>query len=441
MLNLKKNVDMKKRLFYVCVLMITAFTFAACGDDDNTPLIPAADLNTTFGSGEAKLTMNYGGEAVVGKQVAFNTADSKTATLTLKDVIPGEAETSISDIQLVEGKEQYTFEGSTTTTRTAGVTISYSGTVKKGDLTLSLNVTMPNTQGWAKTYELGEFTKGDEKYWVYSRQGFKPPFKYILKEMTRTETVIGSAGYVAIAHTYPAAGTTAQDTINACNITTFTDKFRGALGCLLPQVLQAVTLESDGNITASYSSNPISFDQSYLINPQGTTPEMVKALISGQTWQQSPKNLAYWFEKDSKLYIKLNIAAIVSQSMGNDALGGIISAVLSSDVATIKNLLKGLNMDIANSLLNLDDKTFAQILDWLKNGIPVKVNKANGHTYFYLDREVIGPIMKESPIWLPIIEPMIPEESLAMAMSTINNILLGYGYTSKFEIGLDLKQK
>ena len=440
MLNLK-NVDMKKRLFYVCVLIIATFTIAACSDDNNTPLIPAADLNTTFGSGEAKLTMNYGGAAVVGKQVAFNTSDSKTATLTLKDVIPGEAETLISDIQLIEDKEEYTFEGTTTTTRTAGITISYSGAVKKGDLTLNLNVTMPNTQGWAKTYELGELTKGDEKYWIYSRQGLRPPFKYILKEATRTETVIGSAGYVTIAHTYPAAGTTAQDTINACNITTFTDKFRGALGCLLPQVLQTVTLESDGNITANYSSNPVSFEMSHLIDPQTTTPEMVKALTDGRTWLQSPKNLAYWFEKDNKLYIKLNIAAIVSQSMGNDALSGIISTVLSSDVATIKNLLKGLDTDITKLLVNMDDRTFSQILDWIKNGIPVKVSKANGHTHFYLDREVLDPIMKESPIWLPIIEPMIPQESLSMAMSTINNILLGYAYTSKFELGLDLKQK
>lgn len=123
------------------MFILATFTFAACNNDDETPLISPTDLNTTFGAdAESKLTLTYSETPLAGKQVQFNTTDSKTATLTLKDVIPGETETVITDIQLVEGEGQYTFNGSSTTTRTAGIVVAYAGTVKKGELTLNLSV-------------------------------------------------------------------------------------------------------------------------------------------------------------------------------------------------------------------------------------------------------------------------------------------------------------
>lgn len=430
---------MKNKLIYVMMLALAAINFTACSDDNN-PMIAPEELNKGFGTTDGtKFSTTYSGEPLTGKTADFHTDDSQTATITLTDIIPGEAQTVISGIQLTEAKDEYTFSGSTV--NTLGATIAYTGSVNSSELKLDLNVTMPQS-AWMKTYALAQLTMGDESYWVYSRKGLRPPYTYTYKEMTRTNTVITSAGYVAIIHTLPGAGTTPQDTIDACNITTFTDKFRSALGCVLPQVLQTVSLEKDGNITAKYSSDAIRFDQSYLLNPQGVNPDIIATLIAGRTWMQSPKNLAYWFEKDGKLYIKLNVAAIVSEAMGDtnnsDMLAGIINSVLNGNAASIKSMLMALDIDIAKALASMSDATFTTLLDWVKNGIPVKVSVESGHTHMYLDRETLDPIMAEVPALLPYIEEFIPEESLSMAMSTITNILKGYNYTSKFEVGLDL---
>lgn len=435
---------MKNKLIYVIMLALVAINFTACSDDDG-PMIAPQDLNKDFGttSGTA-LTITYSGEPLVGKKADFHTENSQTATITLNDIIPGEAQTIISGIQLAEAEGQYTFNGSTVTTRATGATVAYSGSVSSTELKLALNVTMPQS-AWMKTYALAQLAQGDEPYWVYSRKGLRPPYTYTYKEMIRTNTVLTSAGYVAITHSLPAAGTTPQDTIDACNITTFTDKFRSALGCMLPQVLQTVSLEKDGNITAKYSSNPVTFNQAYLINPQEITPDTISALTAGRSWMQSPKNLAYWFEKDGKIYIKLNVASIVAQAMidngdtnGSNVYAAMIDNILKGDATSIKNMLTALDMDIAKALAGMSDATFATLLDWVKNGIPVKTATENGHAYLFLDREIFDPIMSEIPALLPVIENLIPEESRDMAMSTVKNILKGYQYTSKFEIGLDL---
>lgn len=435
---------MKNVLICMFLLAMAAFNFTACSDGDDSPMIPPQELNKNFGTDQAKLTITYSGELLAGKTANFQTNDSRTATITLSDVIPGEAQTVIGNIQLAEADGQYAFSGSSVTNPSRGATVAYSGSVNNTELTLDLNVTMPQSQ-WMKTYALSDLTQGDETYWVYSRKGLRPPYTYTYKEMIRTNTVLTSAGYVAITHSLPLAGTTPQDTIDACNITTFTDKFRSALGCMLPQVLQTVSLGSDGNVTAKYSSDPVTFNQAYLINPQEITPDTIATLVAGRTWLQSPKNLAYWFEKDEKIYVKLNVRAIVNQAMsGNEnmngaVIAGIVENILNSDVATIKALLAGLDMGITNALAGMSDETFSVLLDWVKNGIPVKASMKDGHTYLYIDRDMLDLIMAEMPALLPVLEGMIPEESRDMAMSTINNVLKGYQYTSKFEVGLDLK--
>ena len=149
---------MKNRFLWLLILGVALFT--ACSDDDDKPLIAPSDLNTTFGEGETTLNMTYGGAALIGKQVKFSTTNSKTATLTLTDVIPGQAETTIDDIQLVEDNDKYTFEGTTSISRSTASqgSIAYNGSVKKGELTLNLTVTMPDSQGWAKAYKLGDYT-------------------------------------------------------------------------------------------------------------------------------------------------------------------------------------------------------------------------------------------------------------------------------------------
>ena len=145
---------MKKNLLYL-LMAVFALNFISCKDDDNSPIIPAEDLNMTFGTDEnTVLNLNYSNSPISGKQVKFNTKDNKTATLTLLDVIPGQSETIINNIQLVEGENEYTFNGNSAMTKATAGSIAYSGSIKKGELNLKLNVTMPDPKGWAGTYSL-----------------------------------------------------------------------------------------------------------------------------------------------------------------------------------------------------------------------------------------------------------------------------------------------
>lgn len=81
--------------------------------------------------------------------------------------------------------------------------------------------------------------------------------------------------------------------------------FRSILGVILPQVLNTVTLERDGNITALYSSDEVTFDTS--IMSQTPSQNIIDGLIAGRTWLQSPKDLAYWSEQNGKLKVSWNV--------------------------------------------------------------------------------------------------------------------------------------
>lgn len=424
---------MKNKLLFL-VMFLGVALFSGCSDDDD-PMIPPTDLNTTFGEGETTLNMTYGGSALVGKQVKFNTTDSKTATLTLLDVVPGQAETTINGIQLVEDKDMYKFEGSTSLSRATASQggIAYSGSVKKGELTLNLTITMPDNQGWGKAYKLGEYTCGPAEYagepfdnWALSGALYckwegeeEDHYGFMIAGMLR---VVGAA--------------------------------------LLPQVVETINLENDGNITANYIEEPnIVFDQSLLTNIFSTgapTVEEIQSLIPASGWTKSSKNLAYWFEKDNKIYIKLNIPAIIAQA-GNgktDAtLSTIISTVLQGDATAIKQLAKGIGMDLSK----ITDKSINILLDWVKSGIPMNVKNENGHTYIYLDKASVesfmaiydsgevdedfgDPVMTSDlqELWKVLVAAgMIPEE-MAAAEMFVGMIAGTWPGTTEFGLGLDL---
>lgn len=415
---------MKNKLW---LLILGVALFTACSDDDDKPLIAPSDLNATFGAGETTLNMTYSGSALIGKQVKFSTTNSKTAILTLTDVIPGQAETTIDDVQLVEDNDKYTFEGTTSLSRSTASqgSIAYNGFVKKGELSLNLTVTMPDSQGWAKAYRLGDYTT---------------------MEAGKNRVVATGAGYVNYVIT------------NDGKEEDQGQLYKSVLSLMLPQVLQSVTLESDGNVRASYvTGRDIQFEMGWVFSY--TSPTMVPteedftALIPTEGWIQSPKNLAYWFEKDGKLYLKLDIPAIIAQAGGSaeDAtLSTIITTILNGDVTTIKALLDKMLPGISE----ISDATFTMLLDWVKNGIPVNVKSASGHTYLYLDRAAFDPIMvdNETPkddfeygnkadlmklLMAMIKADLIPEDYQAVVILAVG-MCQNWPNTSSFDFGLDL---
>ncbi len=428
---------MKKNLLLLLMVIFT-INFTSCKDDDDyTPLIPPSDINVTYGSdNNNKLNLSYSDVTLSGKQVKFATTDGRTASLTLMDILPGKAEATVENIALTEGEGEYIFSGTSPVSRAAEYSVAYSGSVKKGEMTLKLNVSVPDPKGWIKTYSLGayttgEFTVGDEKY---------------------SSWVLTSPLYAACAF---------EDLELSA---TYSMLFKGLGGLLLPQVLKTVTLEADGNIRAQYYSGAIQIDQN-LIFPmlmgQGPSEEVVNALIPTSGELNSPKNLAYWFEKDGKLYVKLNITAIIAQAMsdsettgGDETLATIIATVLNGNASTIKQLLSQFTgLDFSE----ISDASFEMLLDWIKNGIPLNVTKAEGgHTYMYLDRTAFDPIFKdtETPaddpnnigsksdlmkLWMLLSEAEIIPEDAQLAILLFAGILQEWPTNTAFNVGLDLK--
>lgn len=417
---------MKKNLLF-SLMAACALTFTACSDDDD-PMISPSDLSTTFGT-DATTTLNlsYSDSPISGKQVKFNTKDSKTASITLMDVIPGKAEAVIDNIKLTEAENEYIFSGASTITRANGYTVNYSGSVKKGELTLKLNVTMPDPQGWAKNYALGDYTPGSFTF-------YNKPYG----------TVTGGALYVEW-------GGIEDETASI-----YSGLLRGMGGILLPQVMKTIMLETDGNIRTEYApDNAIVFDQNQIMGMlNGIVPnaDEINALIPTSGWQSSPKNLAYWFEKDNQLYLKLNISAIISQAMddndtaGNETLVSIINSVLNGDPASIKSLIGTLGIDLSK----VSDETFATLLDWVKNGIPMKVKTASGHTYIYLGKDALAPLLKSYgpedektsdiiQLWNALSAANLFPEEAQQAGFLVAVISSYYNMSTVFNLGFDLK--
>ena len=96
---------------------------------------------------------------MTGKSVSFNSADGQTATITLTGadnallsgltgmsvknpgVVPGEASTTLNVTLVPAGTTGYTFSG---TDESNGRTLTYTGTIEVGQLTLDVDATFTN---------------------------------------------------------------------------------------------------------------------------------------------------------------------------------------------------------------------------------------------------------------------------------------------------------
>ncbi|MCD8269035.1 MAG: DUF4925 domain-containing protein [Parabacteroides sp.] len=356
--------------------------------------------------------LKYGDDILGGKTAVLDATDGDKVTILLSDVIPGDAQTTLSDIQISND----TFSGSANATYGK---VEYTGSIKNKVLSLNLNVTMNDPKGWAKTYHLAEYTTGELEY-----NGYKNP-----------NTVLAGAGYVNYV-----CVTTSSDYGTSYGV-----MLRGIFGVLLPQVLHSVTLEADGNITAEYMNGKgVTFEPGWAL--QAPTADVAKGLIPASGWLSAPHHLAYWFEKDGKLYTKLNIEAIITQVTGTnmEGISDIITQLLTGDPATLKALLAGL---LEVDELPISDATIKMLQSWAIDGIPMTVKTAEGHTYMYLDKATFDPIMKINEsgtsdilaIWDMLGKAGIIPAEAQMAGMLLNTISANWSATEEFELGLDLQ--
>ena len=185
----------------------------------------------------------------------------------------------------------------------------------------------------------------------------------------------------------------------------------------------------------------------------GVTNEDVTAVIKDRTFYTSPTNLVYWYPKDNQVRIKLNLPAIITLAMkgqgkmiDENLLSSLTDIILKMDPIQLKGILIKINGTLQNSIIsfitNLDDKTFNTFFEWITTGIPMNIEKVDGHTHLYLDKATLQPILDMIPSLVPIIINMLPEStddfSKMMLESLLNQFADAWSNAQKFNIGLDL---
>lgn len=443
---------LKKLLYVAC----TASLLTSCEETYNDKLFWPGELNQKYGSyiKPATLDLTYSGEKLVGKTVDFKTDDSEKGTITLNDIIPGEKTTPIQ-IDLCEQGDSYTFSGKNITMK--GATVTYSGTLTPKTMKLDLNVTMPQNQ-WIKTYQMSELTRGRGKD--------------VVRNQTTGEYEWGeSDNQILTAALYTDMDLEMVKDAGSL-YATVSVIIKGMGGYLLPQLLKSVTLESDGNITAEYTSDELQlgeqkFSEIDMDNPASQqqvinfimmklmfntlSADDITAATQGRNYAESPRGLAFWYLKNDLLYVKLNLPGIISlvmqgqgQTVDAHLIAGIADAILKSNPFLLKTLLGVVSESLDNSLLsmiaNMDHQSFQMFFSWIKEGIPMQIEKENGHTHIYLNREALSPLIAFIPHLQPVMEG-IPNFGPMLYNSYLGPLYDNWSIITQLDLGLDLTDK
>lgn len=442
-----------RKLFYVAC---TTFFLTSCEETYNDKLFWPGELSQEYGSyiKPSTLDLTYSGEKLIGKTVSFQTEDSKKGTLTLNDIIPGEKETSFR-INLSEQEDNYTFSGETVSG--AGATVKYAGSITPKTMKLDLNVTMPQNQ-WIKTYQMSELTRGRGKD--------------VVRNQTTGEYEWGeSDNQILTAALYTDMDLEMVKEAGSL-YATVSVIIKGMGGYLLPQLLKSVTLESDGNITAEYTSDELQlgeqkFSEIDMDNPASQqqvinfimmklmfntlSADDITAATQGRNYADSPRGLAFWYLKNDLLYVKLNLPSIISLAMQGQGqtvdahlIAGIADAILKSNPFLLKTLLGVVSESLDNSLLsmiaNMDHQSFQMFFSWIKEGIPMQIEKENGHTHIYLNREALSPLIAFIPNLQPAMEG-IPNFGPMLYNSYLGPLYDNWSIITQLDLGLDLTDK
>lgn len=442
-----------RKLFYVAC---TTFFLTSCEETYNDKLFWPSELSQEYGSyiKPSTLDLTYSGEKLIGKTVSFQTEDSKKGTLTLNDIIPGEKETSFR-INLSEQEDNYTFSGETVSG--AGATVKYAGSITPKTMKLDLNVTMPQNQ-WMKTYQMSELTRGRGKD--------------VIRNQTTGEYEWGeSDNQILTAALYTDMDLEMVKEAGSL-YATVSVIIKGMGGYLLPQLLKSVTLETDGNITAEYTSDELQlgeqkFSEIDMDNPASQqqvinfimmklmfntlSADDITAATQGRNYAESPRGLAFWYLKNDLLYVKLNLPGIISLAMQGQGqtvdahlIAGIADAILKSNPFLLKTLLGVVSESLDNSLLsmiaNMDHQSFQMFFSWMKEGIPMQIEKENGHTHIYLNREALSPLIAFIPHLQPVMEG-IPNFGPMLYNSYLGPLYDNWSIITQLDLGLDLTDK
>lgn len=367
-----------EKLFWVACAV---FFFTSCEETYNDKLFWPGEISREYGSYIKPYTLDltYSGENLIGKTVSFKTEDSETGTLTLNDVIPGEASTPINGILLYENgkKDAYSFSGTNMTM--SGATVKYTGEITPKAMKLAVEVKMANSSELAKSYGFGTFEMIDNE----------GEFLYYKFKGAAYLNMIPKEGFEDGAFMMSAIG------VIGGNI----------LQILIPQLIKDIKIDDNGTIIANYSSDPIDMEKTMSLIGQEDAGAEIQKLVDSRAYLPSPTGLAYWNKINGKFLLKLNIPAIINEVIKNSQqqvdsglINSITEAIFKTDPIRLKNLLGILNTIINNEVLgyivNTDNTTFSALFSCIKDGIPMNITHTeDGHTYLYLDYQTLTPVI------------------------------------------------
>lgn len=398
---------MKRNLLFLFALMCTFTLFTGCSDDDKEDAWKQLFEKGSY-AGE-NLVLTYSGAELSGKTIEVGTGEGKTLALKLKNILPGEAEATISGIQV---DDLGGFSGVGTTS--SGANMTCSGSIKEGILTVNLSdikmsqAALGGLNGsWAM---LDTIIAADESLSKFTSAPFRLSWPAINKDEKNAE-YLSLSGSILGSH-------------------------------FLVELLSNVTFHEDGNITAKYSNKmPVDANtaQSWIMGKLfSSNPTNIE--VTNNQWIDSPKNnLAFWYTKDKKLYIIPNIEMIMKQV-------GSKSTASSSDssIKDILAILQELGMDITKIDMTL-------IMGWFTTGIPLNYTTNDGVLQVYVDKKMVEPFMPILISMLPQLQIKLDEIAASNPMIGLLPILLGVekltdfdkiwnNNTADFELGIGLKK-
>ena len=155
---------------------------------------------------------------------------------------------------------------------------------------------------------------------------------------------------------------------------------------VLFDVLDAITLHPDGNITARYWPEI----------GMGGTDENGNFVASHDEWLESPKNnLAFWYVKDDRFYVVPDIAAILRQTAEDNGGAG----EQEIDPAQLMEQLKAFGVDT--------ETLQAALEEWAVTGIPLRYAKQGDSLKLFVDKQMVAPFMEALLPALPKLDEML----------------------------------
>ena len=366
---------MKKRIILMSALACAFMVFTGCSDDNDEPKLNWATVlpseQITVGD---NLSVNFNNDQASAGSVKFavdNTADN-AATVSLLNIIPGYGELNVPVTLSKTADKAYAFTGKLSVTSAPAMTrmeaagysiydVIVNGTIIDSKCTVNV------------TSALSEQAQG----------GLTGTWNLLDKAVPGGE----NGGYKSA----PLMMTWTANDATKPNMQSVAGIISAMGGPVLFNLLQNVTFNADGNITASYytplkDENVMDFIGGSEENEDGSYT--YKVVHQGE-WSQSKKNLAFWYAKDGYIYVTPNLSAILGATGAGD---------LNLDIETIANLAQMIGVD-ADKLKNV-------LTTWNKTGIPLKYTVDGNNLSLTVDKEMAAPVIELLLPTLPMLQKM-----------------------------------